>query len=181
MFKRINSSQFIVLILDVLILFSMIASILYFHPMSAKITMAFILGFFLYWTLRYYWIIADPENNVVLIKSEAQFSIIKGLCPFCHENHFADDVLRVGYRRPQLDYFAYKILWIEWKDSLNELTESLPICERCKKKYLFLCKFKLFARVGLDRSYYVLERKIGYFRGRRFPFESWNIQKADNA
>jgi hypothetical protein len=129
MFKRINSGQFILLIFVAIIFISMIASVLYFHSFSAIIAMMCILGFIMYWMLRHYWIIADPENDVILIKTEAKSSITKGVCPFCNENHFVDDVLRVGYRRPQLDYFAYKILWIEWKDSLNELTASIPISE----------------------------------------------------
>jgi hypothetical protein len=121
------------------------------------------------------------DNNIVLIKPEAQSSIMKGICPFCHENHFTDEVLKVGYRKPKSDYYSKDPESRNWDISLEYLTISLPICEKCKEKYLLLCKFKLFARIGLDRSYCVLQRKLGYLRGLQFPFESWNIHKVDNS
>ena len=170
----------------------MIESISYLNILSTKttslstlliqVTIIFMamISFFVYLLLRLYWITAVPENDNVLIKGKAQSSIIKGVCPFCLENHYSDETLKVGYRKPKIDYFRVNLGRIEWKSSMNELNASLPICEKCKKKYLFLCNFKLFARIGLDRSYLVLQRKIGYYRGKQYPLETWNINKIEN-
>jgi hypothetical protein len=179
MFSRFNIKQVIFLLfggaLSVLTLSGLFSSI----ETSVRIQ-SLILGLlFLYWTARLIYIAADPDNDRVILKSQAESSVAKGLCPFCRINRSANHSLKIGYRKPHL-FIAHKILWIESWRSFDESYIHLPICQRCEENYFERFRFKLFARAGLDFSFRVLQMKRGYFRGLRFPLESWNIQQTSN-
>jgi hypothetical protein len=176
MLKHPNIKQIIVLVMGGTISLVFLLSLFYgptgIIPFSLLMT-----ALTVYLTLRETWILAAPVDNAVLIKPEAEAAMTKGLCPFCHTNPSSHQKLRVGYRKAKLTHFAYRVVWVEYAVSMNELTSQLPICDHCANTYSFLRYFKMFARFGLDRSYLVLRRKPGYFRGRTFPFEKGNLQR----
>jgi hypothetical protein len=178
MLKRLNLKQIILFILAVLILIEIITILRSTSRLSTIFGTLVLGGFILYCTLRLFYITAEPDDSEIQLKPRARSALMKGFCPFCRTNPYGHEMLKVGYRKPHLS-FAYKIFWIEWNKKFDELSIRLPICENCKKRFLALRKLKIFARVGLDRSYHVLPTKRGYFRGLLFSLESWNI-KAKN-
>lgn len=180
MFKRLNLKQMILFILAILILIEIVAILRSTSRLSTIFETLVIGGFVLYCTLRLFYITAEPDDSEVKLKPRARSALMKGLCPFCGTNPYRNEMLKVGYRKPHLS-FAYKIFWIEWNKTFDELSIRLPICENCKKKFLALRKLKIFARVGLDRSFHVLPTKRGYFRGLLFSLESWNIKEKNNS
>lgn len=176
MSHRINIKQLMVLVFGgSLSLFFIGLALLSPDPGLIAIFLVMSVPFF-YWTARMFWIAADPRGGGVLLKPQAESSLIRGICPFCKTNPYSDETLKVGYRKPRITRFEYWIVLIRMSFAMDELITRLPICTKCKETYLALLPFRIFARLGLDRSFKVLDRKLGYFRGIQFPFEHWNIK-----
>ncbi|MGD0036318.1 MAG: hypothetical protein ABSC53_03390 [Bacteroidota bacterium] len=178
MFKNTNIKQIFVLLffgsLSVIILYGLLT-----HPENLNMNgniVAIVL--FLYFSIRLLFITGNMKDDKVIFKTHVQPLIEERICPFCKSNHFVNETTKVGYRKPHL-YIAYKIFWIEWRRTVDELSVWLPICEECRRRYFMFFKIKLFKRFGLDPSYRVLKIKQGCFRGIRYPLEEWNFKESN--
>jgi hypothetical protein len=118
--------------------------------------------------------LANPKDNFLLFKENISESIEKGRCPFCKSHRVNGDKLRVGYRKALWEIY-YKVFFIEYSKDYLQLTASLPICIKCKNKYLLVSTYKILSLFTRNPSKKVLKRKIGFLRGLKNPYESWHL------
>lgn len=148
-------------------------------PVWGKLVSVVVAGYVLYLTLRLVWIMVDPTDSSASLKPRAAGAQARGLCGVCGKNRQGHNSLEVGYRKPtpRAIHFSIVDTVLIGEGMADGIRLSVPICERCAKRYLFLSRFRIFAPVGLDRSFRVLKKKPGYLRGLRHPFGPLNIRK----
>ena len=149
-------------------------------PSWVKLVLLFTVAYTVYLTLRLVWIMVEPVDSSASLKSRATSAQEGDLCRVCGRNHQGNRTLRVGYRRPAIRALHFEILDVAIGEGMvDNIQLSVPICESCAKRYMFLSRFGFFAPLGLDRSFRVLRRKRGYLRGLRHPFEPSNIETTE--
>lgn len=150
-------------------------------PAWAKSVSVLFAVYVIYLTLRLVWIMAEPADASVSLKPRAAAANQKGVCCICGRNRPANQTLKVGYRKPtQIALHLGGIDPLMLGEGLvDDINLSVPICERCARRYAILSALEFLAPLGLDRSFRVLKRKPGYLRGLQHPFERSNINRAD--
>jgi hypothetical protein len=170
--KVINIRQLIIIVLYILFSFTF----LIFPQGSAKIQGLIVFLLFTPLFIKLIWLLADPKDNSLLFKENISESIEKGACPFCKSHKVNGDKLRVGYRKALWEIY-YKVFFIEYSKDYLQLTATLPICFKCKNKYLFVSRYKILSLFTRNPSKKVLKRKISYLRGLKNPYGSWHLIK----
>jgi hypothetical protein len=120
---------------------------------------------------------ADPIDEEILQTPQTIGSLSKSICPFCNTNPISPYTLKVGYRKG-LHNFKYCGFWFEWSRSYREIYSRIPICEHCHAKYLNSCSRKFLPKAMRNPSKIVLQKKLGYRRGLKYPFETWLVKSS---
>lgn len=181
MLRQINKRQVLTLVIGgsvaVFLSFGFFQSV----PVWVEVTLLFTIVYISYLTLRLAWIMAAPRDHSVSLKSRASAAKEKGLCCVCKKNPQGSRTLIVGYRKPTERALNFQIVdALYFGEGLaDDIQVSVPICDDCFRKYMFLSKLRFFSLLGLDRSFRVLQKKPGYVRGLRYPFDPGNIGTAE--
>lgn len=179
MLKMIHKKEMLTLLAGVGTAAFLSIPIFYHVPVWVKFIMVFTAAYVVFLTLRLVWIMFDPVDRSIALKSRAAEAQSRGLCPVCGRNRPGNRTLEIGYRRRVPRALRFDIFDLAFGEGMtDDIHISVPVCENCAKKYLFLSKFRQFASPGLDRSFRVLRRKPGYLRGLKHPFEPTNIRIA---
>jgi len=102
-------------------------------------------------------------------------NIMRDICPLCGKNKSTNALLSIGYRRRSYSDFEYRVFYIKYKVSKEELSYKINICAPCGNEYLKICKSRILFLFHQNPSKKVLQGKPGYIRGIKFPFEKWNL------
>jgi len=92
--------------------------------------------------------------------------IARNICPLCEVNRTSKTKIKVGYTIDK-SYISYKIWRITNNYQQDEISGSVPICERCREEFLAY-------RIA-DPSKLVLEGKPGFHRGLFNPYNKENV------
>ena len=178
--RPINKNEILAFLSGAVVIVVLLIPVFYSIPFWAKLISIVIAGYVLYLTLRLAWIMAIPLDASVSLKPRAATARLKGLCPICGTNPQGHYTLLVGYRKPtELALHLGGIDPLMLGEGLvDDIHLSIQICNGCAKNYARLSKFGFLAPVGLDRSFRVLPRKLGYLRGLRHPFQVSNLTAA---
>ena len=149
-------------------------------PVWVDVALVFTIAYIVYLTLRLAWIMATPRDESVSLKPRASAAKEKGLCCVCGKNPQGSRTLKVGYRKPTERALNFQVVdALYFGEGLaDDIQVFVPICDDCFRRYMFLSKLRFFSLLGLDRSFRVLEKKPGYVRGLRYPFDPANIRSA---
>jgi len=127
-----------------------------------------------YIIIRFIWVLGEPVNKDIKYKPIPYKLFKNGICPFCGHRKYSQKKLKIGYKKKYWE-IHYRVFYIKYSTSFNQLDECINICSKCERRYLFYSKYKIFSLFSKNPSNKALKRKIGYTRGLRFPFEPWNI------
>ena len=181
MVRRINKNETLAVFLSVVVIVVLLIPMFYSIPMWAKLVTTFVAVYVVYLTLRLVWIMARPTDASVALKPQASTAQLRGVCPVCRKNQRGHQTLTVGYRKPTqiAVHFGGIDPLMLGEGLVDDIRVSVPICERCARRFRNLSKCGFLAPVGLDRSFKVLRRKLGYLRGLRHPFDSSYLKTAN--
>lgn len=121
------------------------------------------------------WTQGKPDNEDIILNENAGEQVFNGNCPLCRENQAENIDLEVGYRARVWGNLQYKVFFFSYTTREKELNAKVRICKECMKHYLLVSRFKLLSIFYKNPSTIVLEKKYGYLRGLKFPYEKWNI------
>lgn len=151
--------------------------VFYSVPLWAKIVTLLVAAYVVYLTLRLAWVVADPRDSSVVLKPRVAQAQTQGLCAVCGKNRHGRRTIKVGYRRavPRASRIEMADTLLLGEGMTDDIHMSVPVRERCAKRFMLFSRFSFFVPVGLDMSFRVLRRKPGYLRGMRHPFEPSNL------
>lgn len=176
MFRHLNWKTEATLFLGGCVTILFILPVFYSLPTWDKFVTVVAAGYVVYLILRLVWIVTEPGDTAISFKPQAVEAQRRGLCLLCRKNRQGDRVLKVGYRRKTSISGYLGILIGGYME--DGICLSVPVCERCARRHMFLSKLGSLAPLGLDGSFRVLKRKPGYLRGLEHPFERSNIEIA---
>jgi hypothetical protein len=107
-----------------------------------------------------------PLDYNMKYKSKSLSLIEQGVCPFCEKNPISEFRVKTGYTKANF-WMGYYVFWIKYRYNRDELISSVPLCLRCKDKFL---QHKL-----LNPSFLVLEHKKGFSLGLKNPYDKSNL------
>ena len=166
---KINKNEMLALVSGGAFVIILVIPAFYSIPMWAKIVTLLFSGSFLYLTLRFVWIMATPTDTLVSLKPRARKAQAKGLCSICGKREQGHEALTVGYRKPT--QMALRLGGIDplllGEGLVDNLHISVPVCDRCARRFGHISNLGFIAPAVLDASFRVLRRKLGYLRGLR--------------
>jgi hypothetical protein len=109
---------------------------------------------------------------------ETESILYSGLCPICHKSSITTDRLRVGYHNRTHSLDADAMSGLKIVTHSHELHYWIPICGRCKTRFLRACSSNWLPRALFmrDPSKKVLASRRGYIRGIREPYSTYNLR-----
>lgn len=108
----------------------------------------------------------QPLDYRFKFKAKVISFLEQDICPFCEKNSISEYRIKVGYSKANF-WMAYFVLWIEYSYNRDDFITSVPICNRCKDRFL---QNKL-----VNPSYSVLERNLGFSLGLKNPYDKSHI------
>jgi hypothetical protein len=161
---------FIVLVIAFGFIISLLAGIL--PPVIWSIIFIILSAYFI---VRFIWLLSVSQQEGIIFKKQTIENINSSICPLCGKNNFTNALLTIGYRKRRYSNFDYRVFYIKYSVSSEELSYKINICSTCRDEYLRISKSKLLFLFYPNPSKKVLKRKAGYSRGIKFPFEEWNL------